>query len=122
MIFLLLLFTITDQLFLIFDDHPMLRDGVKRWLSDNSAWQCAGEASTYEEAVSVFDSVSSSFAASGGTGCLAAIVDASFKDKGEEGRENTKGFEIIRHIKDSPHPCPCIVYSSFDWVASSSTR
>ncbi len=105
--------------YLIFDDHPMLRDGVKRWLSDNSGWQCAGEASTYEEAVRVFDEVSVSSAESDGPdgdgGCLAAIVDASFKDKGGESRENTRGFEIVRHIKDSPHPCPCIVYSSFDW-------
>lgn len=122
----------TGQRFLIFDDHPMLRDGVKRWLSENSDWQCAGEASTYEEAVRVFDEVTvpggaepaGTAAASAGTaaresgpgsGFLAAIVDASFKDKGEEGRENTKGFEIIRYIKASAHPCPCIVYSSFDW-------
>lgn len=106
----------SGQRFLIFDDHPMLRDGVKRWLSENSNWQCAGEASTYEEAVRVFDEVTGAEPASGGrTGFLAAIVDASFKDKGEEGRENTKGFDIIRYIKASAHPCPCIVYSSFDW-------
>ena len=106
----------SGQRFLIFDDHPMLRDGVKRWLSENSDWQCAGEASTYEEAVRVFDGVTASGGAEAcGTGFLAAIVDASFKDKGEEGRENTKGFEIIRYIKASAHPCPCIVYSSFDW-------
>ena len=113
--------TTQEQCYLIFDDHPMLRDGVKRWLSDNSVWKCAGEASTYEEAVRVFDELSARFAASaskadaGSKGFLAAIVDASFKDKGTESRENTKGFEIIRHIKTSPHPCPCIVYSSFDW-------
>lgn len=105
--------------YLIFDDHDLLRDGVKRWLSDNSDWQCAGEASSYEEAVRVFDGLFAASAESGspagGGGSLAAIVDASFKDKGVEGRENTKGFEIIRHIKASPHPCPCIVYSSFDW-------
>lgn len=120
--------------YLIFDDHPMLRDGVKRWLSDNTAWRCAGEASTYEEAVRVFDEVAVSGGADGfgtdaaselektaateaghGTGCLVAIVDASFKDKGEESRENTRGFEIIRYIKASARPCPCIVYSSFDW-------
>ena len=103
------------QRYLIFDDHPMLRDGVKRWLSDNSDWDCAGEASSYEEAVRVFDELSAESGSAGGGGFLAAIVDASFRDKGGEGRENTKGFEIIRHIKDSPHPCPCIVYSSFDW-------
>ncbi len=105
--------------YLIFDDHPMLRDGVKRWLSDNSDWDCAGEASTYEEAVRVFDELSAaSCGLAGDGGCLAAIVDASFRDKGNEGnegKENTRGFEIIRHIKASLNPCPCIVYSSFDW-------
>ncbi|MBP5156248.1 MAG: response regulator transcription factor [Treponema sp.] len=118
----------TSQFFLIFDDHPMLRDGVKRWLSENSSWQCAGEASSFEEAVFVFNEVASSIVPSGGglvpgsgvapdgSPCfLAAIVDASFKDKGEEGQANTRGFEIIRYIKASDHPCPCIVYSSFDW-------
>ena len=98
--------------YLIFDDHPLLRDGVKRWLSENSDWQCAGEAASYEEAVRVFDDAVLSVAAKG---LLAAIVDASFKDKSASGRENTMGFEIIRYIKASAHPCPCIVYSSFDW-------
>ena len=106
---------ITAQNFLIFDDHPMLRDGVKQWLSENSSWQCMGEASDYGEAVRVFEEASARFVGDGSRGSLAAIVDASFKDKGEAGRENTRGFEIIRHIKASVHPCPCIVYSSFDW-------
>ena len=108
--------TDAEQRYLIFDDHPMLRDGVMRWLSENSSWRCAGEASSYEEAVSVFESASADFAGNGGTaGNLVAIVDASFKDKGEVGRENTRGFEIVRYIKSSERPCPCIIYSSFDW-------
>lgn len=103
--------------YFIFDDHPNIRRGIKAYLSENSDWQCAGEASTCEEAVALVDSLPADAAE---RAVYAAIVDASFKDKvvaAQSGSDavNANGFAIIRYIKSRALPIPCIVYSSYDF-------
>lgn len=40
-----------NKSFYIIDDHELLRLGTSNWLTTNSAWLCAGNASTHEDAL-----------------------------------------------------------------------
>ena len=103
--------------YFIFDDHPNVRRGIKAYLSENSCWQCAGEASSCDEAVALVDSLPADAAE---RAVYAAIVDASFKDKNVAAPAsaeaiNANGFGIIRYIKQNARHISCIVYSSYDF-------
>ncbi len=94
--------------------------GIESYLNTNSLWKCAGTACSCNKAISLFESLVETLTDSD---ILVAFVDASFTESEESiaminnkpHSLNCQGFSIIKHIKQSKHPIPCIVYSSYDF-------
>ncbi len=106
--------------YLLFDDHPGMIRGIESYLNTNSVWKCAGTACSCDTAIELFEKIVEDLSDSD---LLVAFVDASFTETEESNALmsekpnsfNSQGFNIIKHIKQSKHPIPCIVYSSYDF-------
>ena len=91
----------------LFDDHTLLRNGIKNWIETHSDFKIKYEAGTFEDYKDVIDKNKTSKSNS-----YIAIVDISFKTEHHSQHEENYGFEIIKEIRE--FGIPSIVYSSHD--------
>lgn len=93
------------------DDHPLLRNGIKKWIQSYSNFKVTGEAGTWDECKKIAESFSRN--KNGGDATCIAIVDISFKaEYTNSAHEEYCGFEIIKTF--SALGILCIAYSSHD--------
>lgn len=83
---------------IIVDDHAMIRNGIKTWLTANSDWRVVAEADSAASFFAQLDSRADELSA--------AIVDINI------GTDN--GFDIIRTAGYTHPAVPCLVYSMYD--------
>lgn len=95
----------------VFDDHEMMRNGIKAFFSDNSQYTIAGDAGTIEKA----EKIISDYNAKNDQPAI-AIVDVGFTTSAQS-QEKVKGFELVKYIKQSGKNIKCIMYSSYNGQA-----
>lgn len=99
----------------IFEDHSLMRDGIRSWFTNNTDWDVVYDAGTLEDVQKLITRLKMEATAENP---VIALVDISFKwasnDASGEGHENQYyGFEIVRSLsKESPYTY-CIMYSSY---------
>ena len=92
----------------VFDDHEMMRNGIKAFFSDNSQYKIAGDAGSIEKAEKIISDYKSQIDAP-----AIAIVDVGFTTSAQA-QEKVKGFELAKFIKQSGKNIKCIMYSSYN--------
>ena len=90
----------------IFDDHDMMRKGLKAYFSDSSIYNIAGEAGDFDGAKKIVQSYRSKAAAA------VALVDVGFTADAD-GSEKALGFELAKFIKQSCKNINCVMFSSY---------
>ena len=93
----------------IFDDHDMLRKGLKACFSDASVYTVVGEAENINKAKRIIsdykpDTSAEVFAV--------AIVDVGFRTNVSES-ETVQGFELAKFINKTGKKIKCVMYSSY---------
>jgi len=84
---------------LVVDDHPVVRDGIRRTIEREKDFTVCGEASSGAEALEILSKGN----------CDAAIVDISLKGK--------SGLELIKEIRSRKYDCPVLVLTVHDDVS-----
>ncbi len=92
---------------MIFDDHSMMRAGLRACFSDTSLYNIAGEAENLEKAKKVV----SAYIPATDTPCI-AIVDVGFTTN-VDNIEKAQGFELVKFINQADKNIKCIMYSSY---------
>lgn len=91
----------------LFDDHSLLRNGIKNWIETHSDFKIIYEAGTYEDCLDVIEKLKMAQSNS-----FTAIVDISFKTGHSAQHEENFGFEIIKQLRT--FRIPSIVFSGHD--------
>lgn len=97
----------------IFEDHSLMRDGIRTWFDTNTDWTVIHYAGTIEEAENLIELLSQEATAEAP---VVALVDISFKCVqvgGSSHQEKHYGFDIVRSLKKSSPYTWCIMYSSY---------
>ncbi len=90
----------------IFDDHSMMRQGLKACFSDKSLYTIAGEAENIENAKQIV----SDYIPDGED--AVAIVDVGFSSPSDS-NDVIRGFELVQFINQSKKNINCVMYSSY---------
>lgn len=91
----------------IFDDHAMLRQGLKATFSDKKEFTLGGEADNINKAKKIIDSYKDNKDET-----AVAIVDVGFTGENEN-VETTIGFELAAYISSSGKNIKVIMFSSY---------
>lgn len=87
--------------YFIVDDHEMLRTGIIGWISENSDFQCIGDAGTLQDALSVLDELAKK-------NDLPDILISDINFNGEN-----SGFDLIGQVREKFPKIKIVVYSMF---------
>ena len=91
----------------IFDDHDMMRKGLRAYFSDSSKYNVVGEAGNIIKAKSLVSDYKDKSGAA-----AVAIVDVGFSS-GADSIEKMLGFELVKFITQSGKNIKCVMYSSY---------
>lgn len=94
----------------VFDDHEMLRNGLRACFSDSPLYNFAGEAGNLDDAKTVVESYTPPIQNNSEISAI-AIVDVGFSSSADE-IEKTQGFELARFINKTCKKIKCVMYSS----------
>lgn len=93
----------------IFDDHQMMRSGLKICFSDSKLYTIAGEAENLVHAKRVVSDYKPNRLQH--DGFAVAIVDVGFSENATT-KETMQGFELVKFINQSGKNIKCVMYSS----------
>lgn len=93
----------------IFDDHDMLRKGLKACFSDTAIYKIVGEAESIDKAKKVISAYQPAVDA---IDSAVAIVDVGFRTNVKDS-ETVQGFELVKFINQSGKNIKCVMFSSY---------